>query len=206
MNFSGSRYAFGIQLSAEDGDLLEQLKADLKYAGPLYKRTRRTNMSQESSVVALEIHDHLLVDTLMSLGMTRGKGARHFPSSEALPEEFEWDYVRGLVDGDGWIGKVVTKDRRHPNKLFTKYRVGYSGTIDMVTAVREKWGAEHLSIRTQPTKRSGVDFAQVELGGNKRIKPVLDALYGGEPTRFIKRKLERYKDYLDFYTQNCRAS
>lgn len=207
LNFTYSRYAFGIQLKSACRYLLEQLKVDLEYEGPLYHRERKTNVSVGlSRTDALEVHDHQLVDDLIRHGFKQGKNNRSFPTLDSVPENLQFHFIRGVVDGDGWIGKSEHYESRCPTRLQTKYTVGVSGPINVVKEIRRIWNVEHCPLRKSYNEKGELTLTQLNVGGRHQIRPILANLYNGA-TRFMKEKYDKYCDYLKHCTKyNSRAS
>ena len=85
-------------LHHQDVEILEFIKKELKFQGNIrYKIDKRT----ENKFVELKISSKKLIDSLKNLGLTERKtGHEILPK---IPEEYKFDYLRGLFDGDGCI-------------------------------------------------------------------------------------------------------
>lgn len=59
------------------------------------------HICESGDFVCVRITSKTIVEDLRKLGVTERKtGKEVFPD---VPKEFFWDYIRGLLDGDGWV-------------------------------------------------------------------------------------------------------
>jgi len=88
-----------ISLQEKDKEILEKLKKDIKYSGPLYYLKKQGNRSNQFSlnIVAKELSQDLVI-----LGYPKNKTYKVvFP--EYLEQSLVRHFIRGLFDGDGCI-------------------------------------------------------------------------------------------------------
>lgn len=90
-----------ISLSEEDGYLLEKLKEELEYEGPVRKNEtahRKNPKHKVASILAIE--DIHMSKRLEELGVIKNKSLTYkFP--DAIPPELMRHFLRGYFDGDG---------------------------------------------------------------------------------------------------------
>ena len=80
-----------------------------------------------------------LKESLISLGCTPKKSLTiTFPSEQQVPKEFQKDFIRGYIDGDG----SVMLNTKH-----TAGRINILGTLDMLESIIETMGWRHTKIR-----------------------------------------------------------
>ena len=87
-----------INLKQTDHQIIENLKAALKYDGPIYTINKKDGQTQS----ALSVSSKEIVKDLAELGLT-GNKTYDFDWINGIPEEFVSHFVRGIFDGDGCI-------------------------------------------------------------------------------------------------------
>lgn len=94
----GTGKSFDITISEQDYDVLQDIRQALKYTGKIAVVKR-----QRTNLVRLCISNKSLVKQLNSLGFTNAKSkVIRYP---VIPSEMDRHFIRGVWDGDGWIGK-----------------------------------------------------------------------------------------------------
>ena len=120
----------------------------------------------------LELHGTELVQHLSALGVSPNK--THTATLPPVPAHLESHLVRGLWDGDGWIGKRAFS-LIGPDALL-------EGTAD---AVERHTG---LPLRFSPDRQ----FKRIQ--GARADRLVLQWMYSGA-TLALPRKMEKYQTY-----------
>lgn len=88
-----------LRLAKQDINQVIKLKHYLKASCPITSRANTGFKGQDISYIGLTASDHLIT-TLASHGVTQNKTITATASKEL---EFNRDFWRGMVDGDGWI-------------------------------------------------------------------------------------------------------
>lgn len=86
-----------LEIQEKDKDLLEQFKKDLNLNSKISIRTRKN-----TTVCCVRMTSEHLCNTLATYGIVPNKTqkTRHLPQ---VQKEFVPHFLRGLIDGDGWI-------------------------------------------------------------------------------------------------------
>ena len=110
-----------IALQEDDKSILEWIKQQLQYTGPLYyKKPQRGAKPQWE----LCINRKRLADRIIELGCMPNKSMiLQFPSSSIIPDEFLSAFMRGYFEGDGSA---------------TKRYIAIVGALDFIYTLKEK--------------------------------------------------------------------
>lgn len=100
----GAKNKIVIALQAEDKEILEKIKEELEYTGPVYEYLSSEINGKRYPTVCLSFTSKKLREQFESYGICNNKtfNLEHLPQ---LPEEFMFDFIRGFIDGDGTIFK-----------------------------------------------------------------------------------------------------
>lgn len=93
-----------ITLAAVDKEILERIKAELQYTGPIVEHESSVLKETGKSypMVTLAFTSQKIRKGIESFGIKNAKtfDLHHLPN---LPEEYMFDFIRGYIDGDGSI-------------------------------------------------------------------------------------------------------
>ena len=162
-----------IGLRETDAEILNQIAQAMRCDAPLRYLTRNNGTyPTRYGLVRLELHGTKLVQHLSALGVSPNKTrTATFPP---VPAYLERHLVRGLWDGDGWIGKRAFS-LIGPDALL-------EGTAD---AVERHTG---LRLRFSPDRQ----FKRIQ--GARADRLALQWMYSGA-TLALPRKMEKYQTY-----------
>jgi Homeodomain-like domain len=145
----------------------------------IHTKTCHSGYQGGHSLARLHLCGVEMIRDLASLGITSKKTARlHFP---VLPTALESHFIRGLYDGDGYIG----------HRQFHLI-----GTIDLLTSV-QKAIQRHTSSLLHLSMVNGM----ARLSGYRKDRTVLTWMYDSAPLA-LQRKREKY---LTFWTETLRT-
>lgn len=102
---------FGIELNIVDYEHLQNFLYLLDSNQKIRVRQRPSSFDKSKILTSCSIllNNRQLHDDLIRLGVLPNKSLiLTFPSDELLPAEFRFDFLRGLIDGDGTIGLYNT--------------------------------------------------------------------------------------------------
>lgn len=91
---SKNHKVISINLHAKDIDVLFFIKKHLKYEGRILYTRKRNH-------VYLSIHSDKIASDLRKYGVIERKSKTSYPHMEYINEEFQTDFMRGMIDGDG---------------------------------------------------------------------------------------------------------
>lgn len=137
-----------------------------------------------SKTVAFRVHGQHLYKRLQGLGIIVRRG-NFALMLEHLPSSLYHHFIRGYMDGDGYItrvGVVVT-----PN-------VGFCGHLDILTWIKSVL-VEKVNASQKPQIRDRRGIMEVAFGGKYQIKRILSYLYQ-DATIFLPRKEVRAQYWL----------
>lgn len=94
-------------LQRKDEELLHKIKEELEFTGPIRQAISKFKKdSKEYETSLLDIHSKIIYEDLKKCGITENKSLTI--SNIFIPEEYEMDFLLGVADGDGSIGKLAT--------------------------------------------------------------------------------------------------
>lgn len=175
MNNSTFTYHWILQLNRNDREILERMKNELEYSGPISDTTRFDhNMNRAYST--LYICGRHMCEALDRCGVSPRK-----TTSTTFPEWLQTDliphFIRGLMDGDGCINNIGA--------------ASISGNADLIIRVSEivekMSGAKNSIYIIQNDARTHT----CRMCGKENSKKFLDWVYADSDLK-LQRKYERY--------------
>lgn len=118
----------------------------------------------------------------MGLPMERKTYTANFPSH--IPEEMKHHFIRGLVDGDGWV--TVAK-RGYAS-------IGIVGTKNILYGVRDSYPCD---CSMNAVRHKGKNFWDLMINGHKAMN-ILEWLYG-DASVYLNRKYNKYLEAKKLY-------
>lgn len=124
MHYSGyndskyNGYKITIPLKYEDKEIVEFIRDEIAPQNNIYNRIfgKPLKSGKQRHQCSLTISSKYLMDSLINLGITpRKTGKEILPE---IPDNFKFDYLRGLFDGDG---SITISTQKHNNKIYGKY-------------------------------------------------------------------------------------
>lgn len=98
----------GVQFTSKDLELLEFCKQELETNCPIKFRLGYDKRNLEKYIYTLYVPSKRIVNSLNKLGLTTKKSLTlTFPD---ISDDYLWHYLRGYLDGDGWIKKFEPKE------------------------------------------------------------------------------------------------
>ena len=141
------------------------------------KRNGREYISYTSSFSSEEVKTNLI-----KRGCTPQKSfSLSFPTEEQVPKDFLYDFLRGYIDGDGYIQYDINKSR---------YRIIILGTYEFLTGLIKRTG---WSIGSKIYKNKKENIFRLELSRKELVKERLEKLYKNSTCHLLR----KYKIYLN---------
>lgn len=171
-----------IELKQDDEELLQNLAKFCKTNKPLTYR-RNNNGTQ---CACLDINSAKLKRYLEKYNITPQKTKSFTIPFEKIPQEFLWDFVRGMMDGDGCI-TIINNHRSNP------YGISFVSANKLcVEQMKQIW---NLPDKHTISENNGAYIIQKYGLG---CLPILEKIYktSTESTR-LKRKYERYRSLIE---------
>ncbi len=189
--FSNNRMR--IQLSKTDEEILQKM-SHIFYGEELLKYYQRKNKKGKIfHYVALSLHSKHMSQRLATLGVVERKSYLiTFPAW--LDKSLYRHFIRGLIDGDGWI-YLPESNRESPN-------VGLICTRQ-INDMLKQYFQDELGLSSYLCKAHKQDFdvmCEIRVKNYHQCKIFLDWLYGGASI-YLQRKYDLYRDFLNRYDQ-----
>lgn len=172
-----------IQLQESDAEILERINKELGSNRPLHFVDMKKRKESYHNQMLLSVTNKHMWETLNKMGITPNKSLTlKYPS---IPDEYQRDFIRGYLDGDGCIYK-------------TKNCVGFLGTEDFISTLRE-----YIYINTGIVGRiydtqSNNITKDLTIYGKTKVPKFLEWIYDGADM-YINRK---HQIYIERYVNN----
>jgi hypothetical protein len=111
---SRNRGSLSIELKYEDLEILERIASEIRFNYKIGDRTRTTNYKNDYHSCYLVIYDKEFRDWVNKRGVPYGKKSNEIKPICDIEDKYVFDYVRGLIDGDGSLG-ITSKNRSFIN-------------------------------------------------------------------------------------------
>lgn len=172
-----------IEIHEKDKELLEQFKKDLKLNSKISIRKRKN-----TTVCCIRVISKHICESLSKYGIVPNKtfNTKHLPE---IPEKFLRHFIRGLIDGDGWI----TIDKNG------KYHIGFTTNYQSVCEDFKKY----CNILTDNLCKSRITFKDkdkypcFQIQSKKATKLLANVLYK-DNNICLSRKYRLIEPLLDF--------
>lgn len=100
---SDGKYQFSIKIKNTDKDILLKLADEIGFNKEKIIERSEIRNGSTAHCAELKIYNQDFCKSLVNLGIVpRKTGKEYMPE---IPKELRKDFVRGYIDGDGWIGK-----------------------------------------------------------------------------------------------------
>lgn len=181
-----------IAVAERDRDILEKFKQCTNFEGPITKGSEEKHninisknyLSNVQKGIRITIANKKMVYDLFDMGlpMERKTYTANFPSH--IPKEMKRHFIRGLIDGDGWVSVV----KRGYVSL------GLVGTENILYGVRDSYPYD---CSMNAVRHKGKNFWDLIINGRKAMK-ILDWLYG-DASVYLNRKYDKYLEAKELY-------
>ncbi len=169
-----------IALKECDKSILEWMKEQLKYTGPLYYKKARP--SSPTPQWELCINRKKMADRIIELGCMPSKSMiLKFPHDNIIPDEFLVDFIRGYFDGDGSVAKNY---------------MSIVGTLDFINVLETKLPCNITNVYPRYRDRDPKDTShQLFVCRQEECKKLAHWLYD-DATIYLKRKHDIAKEHF----------
>lgn len=176
-----NRYRIRITLQSRDKDILEQMRKDLQVDSNLILDPRG------KGCFSLEFCNKKMFEDLAKYNIIPNKtySVKHLPTN--IPKEFEKDFLRGLLDGDGGI----TYSENMSSDVTVHFTSYYES---IVTEFRDR-----IDLLIEKEKHNQPIYTtcwHVSWRGYNQVLSILNILYK-DSSRYINRKYEKYLSLLN---------
>ena len=178
---------FFLDINEKDIEMLLRIREEIHSNCKITTRKKGNSMMSR-----IAIKNKVFCSSLSQYGIIENKTkmTSHLPV-EKIPKIFYKDFLRGLIDGDGWV--IKTKQNLYKIGYVTQY---YSTALDFVemlnSLLEEKWKNKILT----PKDR----YAIVNIQKQSIVKQVALVLYKGNKI-CLSRKFQMAQEIFD---SNCR--
>lgn len=171
-----------IVLHERDNEILELIKKELNYSGPIqYKLHANTNTYR-----VLSIHSRKICSDLTKIGVIRNKTY----DSKTIPvidEKYETNLLMGIFDGDGSI--YTSKNR----KEYTATFCGNIGTLSQIKNMLLKYDISSNEIRY---RHDTIFSGMLEIRGYVNLEKLFKLFYENNDNYLI-RKNDKFNNFIE---------
>ena len=176
-----------ISLQEQDKHILDDIKKEINSDCTLIFYDYKSKNINHSNQFRLIINSKHMSDTLNNLGVTPNKSL-HLSFPDWLDKSLYSHFIRGYIDGDGWISKNPKAPRIE--------LVGTESFCQSISNIIIEQFDIYPSIRKR-YKDSDTTTRQLNFGGRRQVKLFLDWIYA-DAGLYLERKYNIYKSiFLD---------
>lgn len=190
-NLDRNNITLAFEQQARDVEILEKIKKSMQSA-------HKIESTKKSKYVRLRINSRQIIQDLKKLGATHNKSK--YCTCPNIPKQFLQHFLRGFLDGDGWV-VVRTKDNRHEINIGLCHGCK-KFLLELVNQiVSEKYLTTNNFRTRQKISRKGTEslLYQIEWYSHNAIK-LLDWIYK-DADIFLTRKYEKYLQGRKLYEE-----
>lgn len=181
-NVCHSGRAHTLHIASDDLDVVEKIRAVMKYEGPIHRKQRLNGKTS----YALRICDQIIFNDLVKLGITERKSLTIRPPM--IPQAFIVDFLRGFFDGDG---SVYLRSNKYPSRLAVVF---YTASLHMAKFIHPSLrtllkGLTTSNIQSRKTSR-GTQYYMVSMGHKASAK--LFTLFYSNTNLYMNRKFQKF--------------
>lgn len=181
---SKKRGTIRIALQEKDKEILEKVKAVLKYEGPLHYIKPKNERCQAQ--YGLDITRTKMVDDLIQLGCMPAKSnILKFPTEDQVPKTLIYHFLRGIGDADGSIS----------NRRGTTLAVSLTSSFDFCEGFENFLKSEGIECK-QYFRKDKEFTSQVQITKHNECLKYLEKLYENA-TIYMKRKHDKFIDCIN---------
>lgn len=179
----------GISLNFNDKEHLEKFAQQVNFTGEVKDYEEKQGYATGELYSRILMTSKQMKQSLIKLGVSERKtDILKFPSSNQVPVNLIWHFVRGYFDGDG----SLTYGHVQKNGM-QNYFIKITGTLDMIQNIQKLFQTTVKEEQRYPERN--VNNYTITIGGNIQVKRILDSLYDNA-TIYLERKYNRYKQFL----------
>lgn len=179
----GNSNTLQINANVRDIDIIYKIAAALKYRGNIYHKCRfRKDRDQTEYDVGIQINNKWMIQQIHNKGIPLQKKSYTATFPNDIPKVLIRHFIRGLIDGDGWISWGLRK----ANKNFYSILVGLCGTKNIIECSQQYLPS--YIITSMRHVRSGTFAWNIE---GEQAFNLCQWLYQ-DATIFLDRKYEAY--------------
>lgn len=186
-----SKRKIGISLSTIDKKHLEKFKKAIEFTGNIKDYIVKTSGYKIGTKYSrIIITSEKIAQDLINHGCLENKtDILRFPDENIVPKEYQIDFIRGLIDGDGSVIIINNKNSKYP-----EYNINFTGTKNMCEAISLILLNKIISLHKRHKDRDNDNYSII-IGGNLQVTKILNILYGNA-TIYLDRKYKKYKQII----------
>lgn len=168
---------FSIIVNQKDKSVLDFIKQELNYGGPLYVREQ---------YVRLHFSSKKIFNSLNHLGIVQNKTY----VTKKLPKvscEFFPNFLLGFFDGDGSIYKSGNKEY--------DYTINFSNNLEVLNEIKKILLNINISSSKVRYRHDNEISCMLDIRGSKNIEKVFNYFYMNPPDYFFKRKKTHFDNF-----------
>lgn len=201
-----NEYGLKLDLSSVDKKHLEKFSKDIGIYTPIktYEKYKNAFSSCNSVCRASIYNKHLVLTLQEKYGLIP---RRKDPSKmlNNMPEDFQKDFIRGLLDADGSFTAYKTRDEKYE---YNKFNITFGGNEKLLRYIEDVFIKNKLipeykrKLSKRHPDRDG-EFYELKLSGGRTFISVLSWLYDNSDI-YLDRKKEKFEKLKkERYNEDC---
>lgn len=141
-------YQFSIKIQERDVNILEKFCEEIEFDKTKIRYRTSTRNNTECKTVEIQINNQDFCKDLINHGIQPQKsGKEYMPNCNG----FEVDFIRGFIDGDGWVYKMIPSSSDKP-----RYDIGFCSTSTQIIKDINTFIKDTMNIEMTTTESKNV--------------------------------------------------
>lgn len=172
-----------IDINEKDIDILIKFREEINSQAKISTRIKGKSSMSRIAIKNKEFTDHLIKYGIIE---NKTKNTSHLPY-EKIPKELWKHFLRGLIDGDGWV--IKTKEERYAIGYVTQYTSTASDFVYMMNElIEDKWTNKILNRNNK--------YSVIQIQKFNQVKQLATVLYM-DSNIHLSRKFQMAQEILD---------
>ena len=177
-------------LAIKDESLLYKIKEIMGFSGPVLRRIIRANNKEYESSY-MNIYNREIVKDLKELGIVQNKTFT-LGRFDFIPKEYELDFVRGVFDGDGSVGRQCGEKCKNNHQIRVRF---FSASKEFLTYIKNVLTQNGLTdVKIYQDLKRKTNFYYIIYSTNDSIN-FYNKIYNGASI-YLDRKKEKFDELV----------
>ena len=151
-----------VKITLQEGDshLLEEIKEELEYEGPIYHSTSHSSKYKKDYPIAtFQIRDKKISEDVYNLGIVDNK-TFVLQDFSFIPTKFQKAFILGIIDGDGGIDRICGDRCKNSVQIRVRFCSAAKTFIEGIRDMMHKNGFSEIKVHSTDLQRKNTPMPQ----------------------------------------------
>ena len=149
-----------VKITLQEGDshLLEEIKEELEYEGPIYHSTSHSSKYKKDYPIAtFQIRDKKISEDVYNLGIVDNK-TFVLQDFSFIPTKFQKAFILGIIDGDGGIDRICGDRCKNSVQIRVRFCSAAKTFIEGIRDMMHKNGFSEIKVHSTDLQRKNTYY------------------------------------------------